>query len=135
MAFADSGHWQSQTTPGLTTWGRIHSTEPLDEKVVSAPDMTRGNSNHNLTGQPRTSSLLANFVDSRRSEGLRFVDVNDNEIAAEPEDRWRRISSAPVKPKRTFADLQKNMAPELQFLALPHKVRGGTYFRIRVRDF
>ena len=31
ITFADSGHWQSGQ---LTTWGRIRSTEPLDETTA-----------------------------------------------------------------------------------------------------
>ncbi|KIH57935.1 hypothetical protein ANCDUO_11869 [Ancylostoma duodenale] len=37
LTFADSGHWQSGQ---LTTWGRIRSTEPLDETTASSPFVT-----------------------------------------------------------------------------------------------
>ncbi|CAI4230048.1 unnamed protein product [Auanema sp. JU1783] len=155
MAFADSGHWQSGIGSGgpapLTTWGRIHSTEPLDDKTASAPDigpsihtglngtvginLTSNSIHTRLNSRPRArpTSLLANFVDNRRSDAAaRYVDINDNEIVSpglQRADRWRapRASTAPAKPRRTFADLQKNIAPELHFLALPHKM--PTLFR------
>ncbi|KAK5970691.1 hypothetical protein GCK32_011072 [Trichostrongylus colubriformis] len=147
LTFADSGHWQSGQ---LTTWGRIRSTEPLDETTASAPTVvTRPlRTPSTATGNQRPTSLLANFV-GREQENGRYVDVNDNEIqieaasASTSQDRWRvarpaassapanagaggsfvRVS-APSKPRRTFADLHKSIAPELRFLALPHQAYG-----------
>lgn len=142
LAFADSGHWQSGINENLTTWGRIRSSEPLDERTASAPDVwkrTDTNSTH------RPNSLIANFVSG---DATRFVDVNDNEIREANEeiirkDRWRkesarRCSSGGQNQKRTFADiLEKNgssepssgastarekPAPKLEFLAMHHEM-------------
>ncbi|VDO51322.1 unnamed protein product [Haemonchus placei] len=140
LTFADSGHWQSGQ---LTTWGRIRSTEPLDETTASAPNVvTRPPTTPSTTtSNQRPTSLLANF----NGGGVgRYVDVNDNEIqleatsASTSQDRWRAArpaassaptsgggfvrTSAPAKPRRTFADLHKSIAPELRFLALPHQI-------------
>ncbi|ULU11518.1 hypothetical protein L3Y34_015151 [Caenorhabditis briggsae] len=73
----------------LTTWGRIRSSEPLDERTASAPDVWK-RSIH------RPNSLIANFVSG--DAATRFVDVNDNEIREANEDiirkdRWRRDSA------------------------------------------
>ncbi|EPB78447.1 hypothetical protein ANCCEY_02407 [Ancylostoma ceylanicum] len=134
LTFADSGHWQSGQ---LTTWGRIRSTEPLDETTASAPDVITRPRTTPSTTTPRPTSLLANFVGRESQDnvnGGRYVDVNDNEIQLEAsssntQDRWRAarpatatVRSAPAKPRRTFADLHKSIAPELQFLALPHQI-------------
>ncbi|CAI5440000.1 unnamed protein product [Caenorhabditis angaria] len=45
LAFADSGHWQSGIHETLTTWGRIRSSEPLDERTASAPNVLTKMSN------------------------------------------------------------------------------------------
>ncbi|ETN75966.1 RUN domain protein [Necator americanus] len=134
LTFADSGHWQSGQ---LTTWGRIRSTEPLEENTASAPDVTTRPRTTPSAAAPRPTSLLANFVGRESQDnvnGGRYVDVNDNEIQLEAsssntQDRWRAARPAPstarpppVKPRRTFADLHKSIAPELQFLALPHQI-------------
>ncbi|KAK6035043.1 hypothetical protein COOONC_27452 [Cooperia oncophora] len=145
LTFADSGHWQSGQ---LTTWGRIRSTEPLDETTASAPNVvTRPLTTPSSTAShQRPASLLANFVGREHENGVgRYVDVNDNEIqleatsASTSQDRWRAArpaassapttvggnfvrTSAPTKPRRTFADLHKSIAPELRFLALPHQI-------------
>ncbi|KJH44596.1 RUN domain protein [Dictyocaulus viviparus] len=133
LIFADSGHWQSGQ---LTTWGRIRSTEPPEETTASAPNVvTRPKITSSSTLQ-RPTSLLANFVGRESQENGRYVDVNDNEIevdvtsSAMIRDRWRAArpttnivrSRTLLKPRRTFADLHKTIAPELQFLALPHQV-------------
>ncbi|EFO98736.1 CRE-UNC-14 protein [Caenorhabditis remanei] len=140
LAFADSGHWQSGINENLTTWGRIRSSEPLDERTASAPDVWN---NKKLESNPRPNSLIANFV----SDTSRFVDVNDNEIREANEeiirkDRWRRDSARRCSSggqKRTFADiLEKNAAeslpaelaeekkgkpaPKLEFLAMHHEM-------------
>lgn len=135
LIFADSGNWQSGQ---LTTWGRIRSTEPPDERTASAPNVvSRPRTTPSSTAQ-RPTSLLANFV-GRESQDLgRYVDLNDNEIQVGMDespstvhrDRWRAARPATsivkaralAKPRRTFADLHKSIAPELQFLALPHQI-------------
>ncbi|PIC51108.1 hypothetical protein B9Z55_001753 [Caenorhabditis nigoni] len=135
LAFADSGHWQSGINENLTTWGRIRSSEPLDERTASAPDVWK-RSIH------RPNSLIANFVSG--DAATRFVDVNDNEIREANEDiirkdRWRRDSArrSSTTQKRTFADiLEKNASepssaestergkqpPKLEFLAMHHEM-------------
>ncbi|CAJ0962810.1 unnamed protein product, partial [Mesorhabditis belari] len=151
ITMADSGQWASMGQSGrngFTTWGRIHSQEPLDErfgsKTASAPDIGMGTSRL----KQRPSSLLATF--SQRQSTLDpdlglVLDVNDNEVTTTPGgavDRWQAArptahpttlarSPAGQKPRRTFADLtpstpnqqriHKN-APELQFLQLPHQM-------------
>ncbi|RCN28231.1 hypothetical protein ANCCAN_26027 [Ancylostoma caninum] len=103
----------------------------------SAPDVITRPRTTPSTTTPRPTSLLANFVGRESQDnvnGGRYVDVNDNEIQLEAsssntQDRWRAarpatntVRSAPAKPRRTFADLHKSIAPELQFLALPHQI-------------
>ncbi|EGT45071.1 hypothetical protein CAEBREN_12851 [Caenorhabditis brenneri] len=146
LAFADSGHWQSGINENLTTWGRIRTSEPLDERTASAPDVWNNKIMRSTTNRP--NSLIANFVSG---DATRFVDVNDNEIrdAANEEiirkDRWRKDSAARRSSqnisKRTFADiLEKNAggscgsspresgdmeekpAPKLDFLAMHHEM-------------
>ncbi|CAJ0585217.1 unnamed protein product, partial [Mesorhabditis spiculigera] len=149
LTMADSGQWASSMmvhsgkgggTGGFTTWGRIHSLEPLDEKTASAPE---------VGATTRPSSLLATFSQRQSTVDADFglaLDVNDNEVGATPGgavDRWRAarpttlIKSPGLKPRRTFADLhstpstsgsprtpgqQHRQPPELQFLQLPHQM-------------
>ncbi|CAB3407379.1 unnamed protein product [Caenorhabditis bovis] len=133
LAFADSGHWQSGINDNLTTWGRIRSSEPLDERIASAPDVrNKTNTTTTTIGGARPNSLIANFVsNSAEAATTRFVDVNDNEIRETDEataavikmDRWRRpsMNRQSSLPKRTFADLDKT-APKLDFLAMHHEM-------------
>lgn len=143
LAFADSGHWQSGINDNLTTWGRIRTSEPLDERTASAPDVWN---TKKLDSARRPNSLIANFVSG---DSTRFVDVNDNEIREANEeiirkDRWRKESARRCSSggqKRTFADiLEKNAtssagtsprdsdveggktAPKLEFLAMHHEM-------------
>ncbi|VDK46817.1 unnamed protein product [Anisakis simplex] len=111
LTFEESGQWASGN---LTTWGRIRSTEPLDDKSNSLPELnstkritttnttqsTKQYSNQRQQQQQqqqqqssqRPSSLLATFVerqpDYEYSElyvgNGRYVDVNDNEIGFVP---------------------------------------------------
>lgn len=144
LAFADSGHWQSGINDNLTTWGRIHTSEPLDERTASAPDVWKNRSL--TTNANRPNSLIANFVSG--GDSTRFVDVNDNEIREANEeiirkDKWkrdsaRRCSSGGHNSKRTFADIldknngsprsldgtedQGKPAPRLDFLAMHHEM-------------
>lgn len=145
LAFADSGHWQSGINDNLTTWGRIRTSEPLDERTASAPDVWNVKRSDSARSPNRPNSLIANFVSG---DATRFVDVNDNEIREANEeiirkDRWRRdsarrCSSGGQNQKRTFADiLEKNVTaptsmaitssdnekpPKLDFLAMHHEV-------------
>jgi hypothetical protein len=103
-----SGGMKAATEANLTTWGRIKSTEPFDEKTSSLPVLsshhsTSANSPTNPTNnsngsQHRPSSLIANFVENQRNQAPtdyeysevylgdgRYVDVNDNEIGYVPE--------------------------------------------------
>jgi hypothetical protein len=124
----------STTTQNLTTWGRIKSTEPFDDKTISLPELSnrqQNNSNHSSTTQQRPASLVANFVNNQPTDyeysetytgNGRYVDVNDNEIGFVPQStagiqRCRRPTTtsttgnssiiAPLKPpRRTFADLE-----------------------------
>lgn len=59
LTFEDSGQWTSGI---LTTWGRIRSTEPLDEKTNSLPELG-SNPKSEANEQQRPSSLLATFVE------------------------------------------------------------------------
>lgn len=114
LAFADSGHWQSGINENLTTWGRIWSSEPLDERTASAPDVWNNKNIMKYSTTNRPNSLIANFVSG--DAATRFVDVNDNEIREANEeiirkDRWRKDSArrSSQNTKRTFADiLDKN---------------------------
>ena len=141
LTVADSGQWASNH---FTTWGRIHSVEPLDEKTASAPDVGRSGdatrSSASASNPPRPASLLANFAQLRKEgaardagedAAARYVDVNENEVAMERADRWRNArprSATLAKPRRTFADLEgTGKAPELQFLQLAHQVRRWFY--------
>ncbi|CAB61025.1 RUN domain-containing protein [Caenorhabditis elegans] len=145
LAFADSGHWQSGINDNLTTWGRIRTSEPLDERTASAPDVWNVKRSDSARSPNRPNSLIANFVSG---DATRFVDVNDNEIREANEeiirkDRWRRdsarrCSSGGQNQKRTFADiLEKNVTaptsmaitssdnekpPKLDFLAMHHEM-------------
>lgn len=68
------------------------------------------------------------------SDNGHYVDVNDNEIgfisqstaAVQRADRWRAANrlplNPPMKPRRTFADFQANLAPHLDFMFLNHNV-------------
>jgi hypothetical protein len=117
----------------LTTWGRIRSTEPFDDKTISLPELChrQQSSIHSNTSQQRPASLVANFVERQPTDyeysetyqgNGRYVDVNDNEIGFVPQStagiqRCRRPTTtaapttsgsitAPLKPpRRTFADL------------------------------
>ncbi|CAI2311058.1 unnamed protein product [Caenorhabditis sp. 36 PRJEB53466] len=138
LAFADSGHWQSGINDNLTTWGRIRTSEPLDERTASAPDVWNTKKSDSARSPNRPNSLIANFVSG---DATRFVDVNDNEIREAKEelevirkDRWKRDSarrcSSGGKQKRTFADIlekngdekEKENAPKLDFLAMHHEM-------------
>lgn len=136
LAFADSGHWQSGINDNLTTWGRIRTSEPLDERTASAPDMWITKRCDSARSANRPNSLIANFVSG---DATRFVDVNDNEIREAEEridvirkDRWKRDSarrcSSSGNQRRTFADFmeknssEKEKAPKLDFLAMHHEV-------------
>lgn len=134
LTFEESGQWASGN---FTTWGRIRSTEPLDEKTNSLPELN--SVPRATTNEQRPSSLLATFVerqpDYEYSElymgNGRYVDLNDNEIGFVPQstaalqsaDRWRAANrlpaNPPLKPRRTFADLQSR-APQLDFMAMQH---------------
>lgn len=134
LTFEESGQWASGN---FTTWGRIRSTEPLDEKTNSLPELN--STPRPAASEQRPSSLLATFVerqpDYEYSElymgNGRYVDVNDNEIGFVPQstaalqsaDRWRAANrlppNPPSKPRRTFADLQSR-SPHLDFMAMQH---------------
>uniref|UniRef100_A0A8R1TZS1 RUN domain-containing protein n=1 Tax=Onchocerca volvulus TaxID=6282 RepID=A0A8R1TZS1_ONCVO len=138
LTFEDSGQW---TSGNFTTWGRIRSTEPLDEKTNSLPELSN-NLKTATTEQQRPSSLVATFVERQPDYDYsdlyvgngRYVDVNDNEIgfvsqstaAMQRADRWRaanRLSlNPPMKPRRTFADFQATRAPHLDFMILNHNM-------------
>lgn len=135
LTFGDSGQWASGN---FTTWGRIRSTEPLDDKTNSLPEL--GATQYKETVEKRPSSLLATFVDRQADYEYaelyigngRYVDVNDNEIGFVPQstaamqsaDRWRFFSrvpeNLPIKTSRTFADLESR-APPLDFMAMEHQ--------------
>uniref|UniRef100_A0A8R1HXZ4 RUN domain-containing protein n=1 Tax=Caenorhabditis japonica TaxID=281687 RepID=A0A8R1HXZ4_CAEJA len=139
LTFADSGHWQSNINENLTTWGRIRTSEPLDERTASAPEVWSTKRTSESPNQ-RPNSLIANFVSGGAADASRFVDVNDNEIRETNEvnvevvrkDRWRRdsarrVSSGGATSKRTFADIleksaTKEPAPKLDFLAMHHEM-------------
>lgn len=143
LTFEESGQWASGN---LTTWGRIQSAEPLDDKSNSLPELN-GTPRATATEPQRPSSLLATFVerqpDYEYSElyvgNGRYVDVNDNEIGFVPQstaalqsaDRWRAANRLPAhppsKPRRTFADFHNTRAPQLDFMAMQHQV---TFFRV-----
>ncbi|KHN76973.1 hypothetical protein Tcan_06027, partial [Toxocara canis] len=138
LTFEESGQWASGN---LTTWGRIQSTEPLDDKSNSLPELNSA-PRANASEPQRPSSLLATFVerqpDYEYSElyvgNGRYVDVNDNEIGFVPQstaalqsaDRWRAANRLPAhppsKPRRTFADFHSNRAPQLDFMAMQHQM-------------
>lgn len=59
LTFEDSGQW---TSGNFTTWGRIRSTEPLDEKTNSLPELSN-NMKAAASEQQRPSSLVATFVE------------------------------------------------------------------------
>lgn len=137
LTFEDSGQW---TSGNFTTWGRIRSTDPLDEKTNSLPELSKNLKA--VSKQPRPSSLLATFVERQPDYDYsnfhvgseRYVDVNDNEIgftsqnttAIQRADRWRnanRLSSNPaMKPRRTFANFQTLRSPHLDFMLLDHNL-------------
>uniref|UniRef100_A0A0R3S160 RUN domain-containing protein n=1 Tax=Elaeophora elaphi TaxID=1147741 RepID=A0A0R3S160_9BILA len=137
LTFEDSGQW---TSGNFTTWGRIRSTEPLDEKTNSLPELS--NNMKATSEQQRPSSLVATFVERQPDYDYselyvgngRYVDVNDNEIAfvsqstaaVQRADRWRAANrlppNPPMKPRRTFADFQANRAPHLDFMVLNHNM-------------
>lgn len=162
LTIADSGQWMSgvggvagggtSSATGFTTWGRIHSTEPLDEKTASAPNMSTSPRPSTQNAQ-RPASLLENFAQRQDTVdlGALVLDVNDNEVQRREStdgavDRWRAarptsLVRTPNKPRRTFADLtldtatstpnnfgQKKTAPELQFLQLPHQVGVSIFY-------
>ncbi|KAL3997964.1 hypothetical protein ACH3XW_13095 [Acanthocheilonema viteae] len=138
LTFEDSGQW---TSGNFTTWGRIRSTEPLDEKTNSLPELSN-NLKIAASEQQRPSSLVATFVERQPDYDYlelymgngRYVDVNDNEIgfvsqstaAVQRVDRWRAANrlppNPPMKPRRTFADFQANRAPHLDFMFLNHNI-------------
>uniref|UniRef100_A0A915CB03 RUN domain-containing protein n=1 Tax=Parascaris univalens TaxID=6257 RepID=A0A915CB03_PARUN len=138
LTFEESGQWASGN---LTTWGRIQSAEPLDDKSNSLPELN-GTPRATATEPQRPSSLLATFVerqpDYEYSElyvgNGRYVDVNDNEIGFVPQstaalqsaDRWRAANRLPahppLKPRRTFADFHNTRAPQLDFMAMQHQM-------------
>ena len=142
LTFEDSGQWASGN---FTTWGRIRSTEPLDDKTNSLPEL--GANPRVKTVEQRPSSLLATFVDRQNDYEYselyigngRYVDLNDNEIGFVPRsttamqsaDRWKvfeRIpENKPIKTRRTFADLEFR-APPLDFMAMEHQVCGFCCF-------
>ena len=119
------------SSSNLTTWGRIRSTEPFDDKTISLPELCHRpqSTSHSSTTQQRPASLVANFVERQPTDyeysetyhgNGRYLDVNDNEIGFIPEStagiqRCRRPTTtsvtapgivAPLKPpRRTFADL------------------------------
>ncbi|EJD76375.1 RUN domain-containing protein [Loa loa] len=138
LTFEDSGQW---TSGNFTTWGRIRSTEPLDEKTNSLPELSN-NLKAATSEQQRPSSLVATFVERQPDYdypdlyvgGGRYVDVNDNEIgfisqssaAVQRADRWRAANrlppNPPMKPRRTFADFQATRSPHLDFMVLNHNM-------------
>ncbi|KAM3721241.1 AP-4 complex accessory subunit [Dirofilaria immitis] len=138
LTFEDSGQW---TSGNLTTWGRIRSTEPLDEKTNSLPELSN-NLKAATSEQQRPSSLVATFVERQPDYDYsnfyvgngRYVDVNDNEIgfisqstaAVQQMDRWRAANrlppNPPMKPRRTFADFQASRAPHLDFMTLNYSM-------------
>jgi hypothetical protein len=87
----------TETTNNLTTWGRIRSTEPFDDKTISLPELCQRqqNSTHSTASQQqRPASLVANFVERQPTDfeysetylgNGRYVDVNDNEIGFVPQ--------------------------------------------------
>uniref|UniRef100_A0A158R4L3 RUN domain-containing protein n=1 Tax=Syphacia muris TaxID=451379 RepID=A0A158R4L3_9BILA len=137
LTFEDSGQWASGN---FTTWGRIRSTEPLDDKTSSLPELGASPRKISSAAEKRPSSLLATFVDRQTDYEYaelymgngRYVDVNDNEIGFVPQstaamqsaDRWRFFSRipehVPMKSSRTFADLEAR-APPLDFMAMEHQ--------------
>ncbi|GMT00366.1 hypothetical protein PENTCL1PPCAC_22540, partial [Pristionchus entomophagus] len=132
LTFADSGQWTTSTH--LTTWGRIQYSQPLDDKIVSAPSSSDPSSSPSQFHRP--SSLLVDFVGRHSNDISRFVDVNENDIEERRNshsikiDRWKcpssstRMRTSSHRMKRTFADLEE--APELNFLQLPHQTRALT---------
>ncbi|KAF8368754.1 unc-14 [Pristionchus pacificus] len=129
LTFADSGQWTTSTH--LTTWGRIQYNKPLDDKIVSAPDVTVPSSSPSFPHRP--SSLLIDFVGRHSADINRYVDVNENDIEerrnsqSTKNERWKcpnRMKTSSHRMKRTFADLEE--APELNFLQLPHQTRALT---------
>lgn len=60
MTFEDSGQW---TSGNFTTWGRIRSTEPLDEKTNSLPELSNNLKAATSEQQQQPSSLVATFVE------------------------------------------------------------------------
>ncbi|MCP9260048.1 BMA-UNC-14 [Dirofilaria immitis] len=138
ILYSDSGQW---TSGNLTTWGRIRSTEPLDEKTNSLPELSN-NLKAATSEQQRPSSLVATFVERQPDYDYsnfyvgngRYVDVNDNEIgfisqstaAVQQMDRWRAANrlppNPPMKPRRTFADFQASRAPHLDFMTLNYNM-------------
>ncbi|VDK81110.1 unnamed protein product [Litomosoides sigmodontis] len=139
LTFEDSGQW---TSGNFTTWGRIRSTEPLDEKTNSLPELSNNLKAATSEQQQQPSSLVATFVERQPDydcfeiymDNGRYVDVNDNEIdfvsqstaAVQRADRWRAANrlppNPPMKPRRTFADFQANRAPHLDFMVLNHNM-------------
>uniref|UniRef100_A0AC34FVW6 Uncharacterized protein n=1 Tax=Panagrolaimus sp. ES5 TaxID=591445 RepID=A0AC34FVW6_9BILA len=88
---------ETETDNNLTTWGRIRSTEPFDDKTISLPELChrQQSSTHSTASQQqRPASLVANFVERQPTDfeysetymgNGRYVDVNDNEIGFVPQ--------------------------------------------------
>ncbi|GMT28342.1 hypothetical protein PFISCL1PPCAC_19639, partial [Pristionchus fissidentatus] len=128
LTFADSGQWTTSTH--LTTWGRIQYSKPLEDKIVSVPNVSCEYVSPSLH---RPSSLLIDFVGRHSADINRQVDVNENDIEERrnthsiKSERWKcpnRMRTSSHRMKRTFADLEE--APELNFLQLPHETRALT---------